>query len=497
NSAAIKAVAWNPLKALHIATASYSQNAELWDLRNSHSPRTVLENGHENPLAGIDWNEHDARLIVTADEEGVVCLWSEQGSLLHSKNNNGKILGVRWSPGLPSYYALSLAEDVTINSVQFAGDDFVPTWLNKTAGSKFSQFGNLLTFHNVYKNENVFEKSILTVKALQNGTDISKEAKELDKIITEKKFAVFCQKKSELGDDEQEITFWNFVKALYSPNRNNEFLRQLGFAKAFKSNDQQQNAQKSVLETEKPVLREEKTSLNDENESFDEAAFFDKIAARSDSEVGERVGVESKNFVESESESSEESEEESFSDIKDYLVTGNFEVAAKLCLESGNFAEALIIASCSSEIWEKTQNEYLTKHSKGFMKNVMSLVMNDRVDELVKKSKLANWKQTIALVLVYANDDEKSQHFNTFANRLENAGKPFEALLCFVCAGNTSEIINKLFKNSNSEASKLQDLVEKAFLCSFATNSGLEESTQKVLAQYVKTLLAGGNRDLA
>ena len=67
--------------------------------------------------------------------------------------------------------------------------------------------------------------------------------------------------------------------------------------------------------------------------------------------------------------------------VKKALVVGNFEAAVECCFQTGNLADALMLASCGgSDLWTKTQQRYFELQSpKRSFLPVVNAVMQQEV----------------------------------------------------------------------------------------------------------------------
>jgi protein transport protein SEC31 len=127
--------------------------------------------------------------------------------------------------------------------------------------------------------------------------------------------------------------------------------------------------------------------------------------------------------------------------VQDALVVGNFEAAVECCLRTGNFADALILASCGGvELWQKTQERYFTSEtSKKPFLGIVSAVMSNEFDVLVENS--SNWKETLAIICTYAKAEDFPLLCLKLGEKLESTNDMRRASLCFMCSLNLERTV--------------------------------------------------------
>ncbi|KAJ6842265.1 nucleosome/chromatin assembly factor group C [Iris pallida] len=94
----------------------------LWDARTGTGPAVKVKKAHNADIHCVDWNPHDANLILTGSADNSVCLFDRRnltsgsvGSPLHKfKGHKAPVLCVQWSPDKASVFA-SAAEDSLLN----------------------------------------------------------------------------------------------------------------------------------------------------------------------------------------------------------------------------------------------------------------------------------------------------------------------------------------------------------------------------------------------
>ena len=118
---------------------------------------------------------------------------------------------------------------------------------------------------------------------------------------------------------------------------------------------------------------------------------------------------------------------------------GNFGAAVDYCLEAGLMAEALLLAQCGEPaLWNRTQEAFFNSVGKRYpFLNILQAVIKSDLMDLVLKSDLAQWKETLAILSTYGKSEEFPGLCEVLANRLENEFKDQRsATLCYMCAAN-------------------------------------------------------------
>ncbi len=99
--------------------------------------------------------------------------------------------------------------------------------------------------------------------------------------------------------------------------------------------------------------------------------------------------------------------------IKSSLLTGDLESAVDVSLKCGREAEALLIASANSELFERVKSSFLHKNTDLFIKNIFSAVINKHFEQLLEYNIIKDWKEYILYALTYLKENE----FLNFASK--------------------------------------------------------------------------------
>lgn len=190
--------------------------------------------------------------------------------------------------------------------------------------------------------------------------------------------------------------------------------------------------------------------------------------------------------------------------VKKALLVGNFEVAVECCLQTGNLADALVLASCGGEeLWAKTQQRYFEEQSasRPFLSTVSAIIRNQLAD-LVQNSDPQKWPETLAILCTYGKSDEFPSLCVALGDLLETVGDKKSASLCYMCALSLEGVV-RFWRNQLQEANKkrgetdiaaVHDFVVKVsiFLMAVGPNAPLEEQDSEIFSLYASKLAEQG-----
>ena len=131
-------------------------------------------------------------------------------------------------------------------------------------------------------------------------------------------------------------------------------------------------------------------------------------------------------------------------------------------------ADALVLAaSVGDDLWKRTRTMYMTNHQEPFMRLVAS-VQDRQLGATVDASNIADWKETLALLITYAGEDELPALAATLGSRLEAANDHAAATFCYVTGGSVakafatwSALCGGWAAGDMDTSSTLQGLIEK------------------------------------
>jgi hypothetical protein len=236
----------------------------------------------------------------------------------------------------------------------------------------------------------------------------------------------FCEQKAALSEDNPaEKETWDVLRLLFEEDPKHRIMSKLGFA---------------VPAASLPLRRPEKsvTAAVTETEVSDED-FFNSLSRedskQSRSEHGSALQSPVATSVVAAAaakviETSDERDE-----INDAVIAGEFSAAVRLCFNKGRDADALLFASMGDfELWQQTQQLYLEKHPRRFVRTVAKAIVGGDITAYVESSDLERWRETLAVAMNYVPAEESSAVIARLGRRLESNGQLDAAVMCFLVA---------------------------------------------------------------
>lgn len=494
-------IAWNPTQGLHMMTASKGGGGlKLWDLRASTSmPLATLEGGHVGGVLSIDWCPHDDTLVVSCGDDNRTLLWdlytlspiaeipnddsssANHQSQQHQSNDfyggglassQQKRFDVSWSPirrGVVS--TCSFDRKVQAHSViglaTMCGRP--PKWMSPAGGVSCGFGGAVVSINNSNSQRSVVIESIVEHPELVEVSEqFESEFSPGSDCIT------YCNAMATRATDAYERQVWSFMQIMFETNAREELLTYLGFDPEI--------IHKAAME-----FNEEQTGVSNGSSNTPHSPGEDdngKKVARATMSKSAEIAV------------------------KDALLVGNFEAAVECCFRAGNFADALVLASCSGgDLWQKTLAEYFARESsrRPFL-SLVNAVINDQLNDLVAKSDPSKWRETLAILSTYGKSEEFPTLCEALGDRLEEAGGDFaNASLCYMCAlklGDTIRYWKYTLQNANlaneggaTDLLSLHDFIEKVTVFTQALDSSqcdLDDDVAKLYSDYSKALASQG-----
>jgi protein transport protein SEC31 len=332
--------------------------------------------------------------------------------------------------------------------------------------------------------------------------EVVEASKTFESIMEGKDYKSLCESKalnaSQRGD-EHEASIWRFIQLVFEDSARSKLLVNLGFDPAkitkevnkfvstpneFTVNNNQQGGGGGdvIAATSSEGNDGGEPSVNDwiENNATNTTSAEDLFGGgndndentlkKDDDDNGEQAADEEtslNNDDEDDKQSNEEDKDESLSPSKDEspsvpsvpcqnvpigeseevrkaLLIGNFSAAVDGCFHRGQYADALLLASCGgAELWDQTRRRFFEHESNNRpYLHIVKAVINSQLSELVSTSNLNNWKQTLAILSTYAKSEEFSSLCEQLGSRLENELNDMKSSsLCYLCAINVPKTV--------------------------------------------------------
>lgn len=355
---AVADIAWNPSQGLHLLTASADDRnpvIKLWDLRSSTSMPLATLAGHTKGILSMAWCPHDDQLLLSCGKDNRTILWdlfslqpiadvpnesTEQpienttsqemfgaGGLASSQQRR---TDVQWSP-VKRGVALTCSLDRKVQAHSILGlsskSGRPPKWMRPSSSVSCGFGGAVISC--------VSSDKYIRMKTFVEEPQLESLSRNFEYIIESTDVTKFCQERISTAPDAGEAQIWEFMQVMFDPNARQQLLGLLGF-------DPEKIAAKAVSYN---------GSLTNEMEN-----------------------ISMKDGLNDMSKDTEDT-------VKKALVVGNFEAAVECCFQTGNLADALMLASCGgSDLWTKTQQRYFELQSpKRSFLPVVNAVMQQEV----------------------------------------------------------------------------------------------------------------------
>ncbi|CAA2944883.1 transport SEC31 homolog B [Olea europaea subsp. europaea] len=521
---------WNPDVATQLVVASdedSSPSLKLWDMRNVMSPVKEFV-GHTKGVIAMSWCPIDSSYLLTCAKDNRTICWDTVSGEIVAELPAGTNwnFDVHWYSKIPGVISAS-SFDGKIGIYNIEGcdrygvgeSDFgaallrAPKWYKRKAGVSFGFGGKLISFHSA---ESPTGSSEVYVHNLVTEHVLASRSTEFEAAIQKgerSSLMQLCEKKSQESESEAEKETWGFMKVMFADDGSarSKLLSHLGFNVSAEQNDTAlNNISEKINDLAHDETTNEELSGNKEPTIFADNGedFFNNLPSpKADTPLstsgnefitGDSVpGVkESKPELDGQ----EESSEPSFDDaVQRALVVGDYKGAVAQCITANRMADALVIAHVGGvPLWERTRDQYLKTSRSPYLKVVSAMVNNDLMS-LVNTRPLKSWKETLALLCTFAQQEEWTLLCDTLASRLMTAGNTLAATLCYICAGNIDRTVEIWSKSLSTEPDGksyldlLQDLMEKTIVFALAIGQKrFSASLCKLVEKYAEILASQG-----
>ncbi|KAH3761854.1 secretory protein Sec31 [Pelomyxa schiedti] len=560
-----KSMAWHPFDATTLITASENDKVpvvQLWDLRNFHAPLKYFE-GHTSGVWSVSWSSFDPNLIATAGRDKTVC-WNvetaEQLCELEQSVPGVWDCKVDWSPTQPGLLSTcSLSGKVAIHTVFDPSPSVLPTpiafggaavaprslsappkWMCAPCCAAFG-FGGLLATY-----IKPLEKGAphnITIQRLESDAEFVKRAVALEDALASASLTAFCEEKVKASTDEIEQHTWEFLQlALEKESRRETFLQHLGFKRenlkeeirkiiasmkekttppSVTPSDEKKPVEKPQEEVPATPASTETTEPQDVsstdcanlfgNTAPEEGAVFDSIAATAPPQTRSPPPSSDSATVTSSASTTSITEPSPVhlpinaeSVIAQAILLGDFETAVTYCMETGQPADALILASkFSNELFIRTRDEYVRRNWVNTpSQRMLKCLVNTDLFEIVHSFDLSQWKSALALLCTYAKPDQFAVLCSLLGDRLKQEQKDSgSSVLCYILAGNFEKAVLVWVEQEKQKTlDSLQSFMEKTVIFRKLTgveDSNVSEALATKFAEYASVLAAQGKSSIA
>ncbi|VFQ84239.1 unnamed protein product [Cuscuta campestris] len=525
---------WHPDFATQLIVASDEDSSPaltMWDMRNVMSPMKEFV-GHTKGVIAMSWCPMDSSYLLTCAKDNRTICWDVSSGEIVSELPSGTNwnFDVHWYPNCPGVISAS-SFDGKIGIYNIEGCDRygakegnfgaatplrAPKWYKQGGGVSFGFGGKLVSFRSTNVSEKPSEVEVKTV-ITEHGLVSSSEFETAIQDGERSQLRLFCEKKSQELESSDERETWGILKVMFEEERTAmiKLLSHLGFSLPVEEKDISE--QVSALGLGESHMAHQQNTVVEETagQPFDnEEDFFNNLPSP---KTDTPMSTSGNNFYTNEAGPGWEDAPPEINGLEDTtasssdddailraLVVKDLKTAVTHCISAGRITDALVIAHVGGpSLWEKTRDQYLKTSRLPYLKVVSALVNND-LSSLVKSRPLKSWKETLALVCSFAQQDDWTSLYDTLGSRLLSVGELLPATLCFICAGNIDKTIEiwsrKLSDNHDGKSyfDLLQDLMEKTIVFALATRQKrFSNSLCKLVEKYAEILASQGQLSTA
>ena len=535
------ALQWNPEVATQLIVASdddRSPSLQVWDLRNSISPLKEFT-GHTKGVLSLAWSTLDHSLLLSSGKDNrTVCWDTYTGEILcELPSGSNWNFDLKWCNSVPGWFSTASFDGIVslynltacmgkgtseVNTAADAQYDFgapapaarpttiakrAPNWLGRPCGVACGFGGKFVSFSKKtapQTSPNQTCGSVISISSAVVEKASLPDPDQLKVVVSDTSkpgMHAFCSSKCEGAKTETERETWEFLKVLFEDDARKQILSHLGY----ETETETQNENGVVKEVSNMTLEEPVCDVGSDGNAFaagGDEAFFDNLnlsPRQTPTKVEESPNTQEEVSSHTKEVPDEEEEEEVDQTIKNALFLGKYDKAVAHCIELGNMADALLIASIGGpELWASTQKEYMKRRSKGYIK-ILSSIMNHDFKTLISQQKPSSWRETLALLCTYAETDEWPTLCSSIGDSLMNSNDVNGAVLCYICGGNLDSAVRLWSQSINAVGpqSNLNEIMEKSIVMSLATSQQESDAYADLLNMYVDLLSSNGQMNAA
>ena len=468
------AIAWDPDKPTRLITAVPLEQEPVilvWDLRNSNAPEKVLR-GHDSGVLSVSWCPQDNDLLLSCGKDNRTILWNPQTGQPYGDYPvvTNWTFQTRWNPHNPNLFATaSFDGKLQIQTLQNTNasstesdqgqatneEDFFskaqtqpqsssfslpkpPKWFERPVSTSFGFGGRIISVRQTDPGKSRASK--ITISKFEVDSEVGSATETFEKAIQTGDLSALCQQRVAAAKSDDEKADWKVIQTLVSRNPRRALVKYLGFEDA-------PGAAANGTENQDAGLDGQKTSIN--GASKEHKRFQSIFASSADgdflAELAATKGTRTNNpfqiFTGSESQADRT--------ITRALILGQFDKALDVCLAEDRMSDAFMIAICGGEACiKKAQEAYLAKQSGGpnYLRLLASVVGKNLWDT-VHNADLANWKEAMATLCTFADDQEFPDLCEALGDRIEEEVDDLgsitrkDASFCFLAGSKLEKVV--------------------------------------------------------
>ena len=438
-----------------------------YHMKQPKAASAMYQNGHTSSIIDIIKNPNDTNFMLSLGRDGVVTCWSiKTKKPIYKVVLPHKATQIFWLNKIPDVFIyvgcdgtlyqdrINFTEDLSLYN---EGIEVIPKWLTKQASVSFGFGGKVFKFSN--KNPSTIEvfklggnkQLIETIR----GFLAKIEKNDLNEIFNEK------IQNTEKDKNVNISLFWAALKAAYTKNID-ELFKQMGFDVNTMSDEvgaalgRSKKKDNKIRELYQPQMEEE-----------DLGKLFEKPIPQNEPVQNAQTKqelLETPNTV-----------QETFTRninwnvgneklIKQALLIGELDNAVDLLFKSNRYSEALLIASCKPELFEKAKETYFNSNNDLFVQSIFPAIINNNFDSLFDFNIIKEWKE----YLIYSKS--YSAEFQQFAKKLGDKLSQhitqdiYACLICYILAQEYEKCINVLYAYYEKELEKVTARQDRKFM---------------------------------
>ncbi|KAK4981687.1 protein transport protein S31, partial [Elasticomyces elasticus] len=444
---AVSAIAWDPDVPTKLMTATSDDQEPLilmWDLRNSSTPEQTLS-GHELGILSLSWCPQDTQLLLSCGKDNRTICWNPRSGRTFGEVSvvTNWTFETRWNPHHPNLFATasfdgkiavqtiqntnSKKEDASAVTQSLDGEDFfdkaqlqpqatsfslskAPKWMERPVSVSFGFGGKIVKL-----GLDASRKSKISIDTFAVDPQIVPVMEKFEEVLRGGDLASLCQKKIDEAATEEERADWQVIETLNAGKSRKKLREYLGFSDeidelAMQTSHMGLNSDKSADGT-----AQVNGTTDDVSSFFESTSDGDGFLADLAATKGAKTNSPFHLFTGSETAADKR--------ITQALIMGQFERALDICLQDGRMSDAFMIAICGGQkCVDKVQTAYLKKkaHGPNYLRLLASIVGKNLWD-VVHNANLANWKEVMATLCTYADENEFSDLCEALGDRLEES----------------------------------------------------------------------------
>ncbi|KAF7169947.1 hypothetical protein CNMCM6106_004805 [Aspergillus hiratsukae] len=482
---AVSAVAWDPEKPTKLITSTPLESDPLiyvWDLRNSHAPERTLK-GHESGVLSLSWCPQDPDLLLSSGKDNRTLCWNPQTGQAYGEFPvvTNWTFQTRWNPHNPNFFATASFDGrISIQTIQntrtdtaraiadqnqaLDGADFfakaqtqpqvsnfslpkAPKWLERPCGASFGFGGRVISVSLIEKGKRA---SKIKITPFEVDEAVAKSTETFENALKEGDLRSICETRASQAASDEEKADWKVIEALISENPRKGLIEYLGFQdQADEAADKlaQLGLDKEDDEANGESAKESRGSGAKKHKRLQSMFDANPEAENFLSDLAASKGAKTNNPFQIFTGSETEAEK----GITRALLLGNFEKALDVALKEDRMSDAFMIAICGGQkCIEKAQEHYFSKQTDGpnYIRLLASIVGKNLWD-VVHNADLSNWKEVMAALCTFADDNEFADLCEALGDRLEEQIRNTEdkslrkdASFCYLAGSKLEKVVS-------------------------------------------------------